>query len=344
MTLELLRKAVPPPLVNRLWQRARSGQYQTRRNCPACKRQMTEVPIAPAADRTIYLDVCMGCHFVWFDPHEFGALPKLPVKPPESEMLSPEAKKAPALAHLETLKHEPMSVTDPPDHWWEFAAAVLGIPIEYNDTPLRSQPIVTWLLAAVITVVSLAAMGNLEAAVKNWGLVPAEFGRHFGLTFITSSLLHAGLFHLFGNLYFLVVFGDNTEDVLGKRRFLLLVALSAIVGDVAHILADPRSTIPCIGASGGISGVLAYYCLRFPTASVGIVWWFRWLRIPVWLMFGLWVLLQISDAFLLTQGIGNVAVFAHLGGAAVGVLFWCWTRQALSTAAPSRTALPFKSS
>ncbi len=293
---------------------------------------MTEVPIVLGSDKTVHLDVCISCHFVWFDAREFETLPKLPAKPAESDTLSPQAKEALALARLEALKHDPSYVdtlTDGPDHWWEFAVALGGVPIEYNDTPLKNHPVATWLLAALIAAVSIAAMSNLEAAIKNWGLIPAEFGRHFGLTFITSFFLHAGLSHLIGNLYFLVVFGDNTEDVLGKRRFLLLVAMAAFVGDIVHVLSDPRGTIPCVGASGGISGVLAYYCLRFPTAQVGIVWWFRWLRIPVWAMFLLWVLWQVLGVFLLRQGIGNVAVFAHLGGAGVGVLFWLWTWRAL---------------
>ena len=149
------------------------------------------------------------------------------------------------------------------------------------------------------------------------------------MTFLTSFFLHAGLFHLIGNLYFLLVFGDNTEDVLGKRRFLLLVAAAAVAGDITHILADPRATIPCVGASGGISGILAYYCLRFPTARVGLVGWFRWLRVPVRLMFAVWVAMQIIDAYWILEGIGDVAVFAHLGGATVGVLFWWWTQRAV---------------
>jgi membrane associated rhomboid family serine protease/Zn-finger nucleic acid-binding protein len=335
VTLDLLRHVVPRPLVNRLWQRARSGQYPAVRRCPACRRLMAEVPIVATESKTTYLDVCTGCHFVWFDTREFEGLPKIPGRTPKDEALTPKRREARALAQLEILRQE-SQVTDvltPPDHWWQFALALFGIPAEYNDTPLRSRPLVTWLLAAVIAGVSLTAMGDLKATVENWGLIPAEFGRHYGLTFLTSFLLHGGLFHLLGNLYFLVVFGDNTEDVLGRRRYLLLVATAALVGDITHILTDPRATIPCVGASGGISGILAYYCLRFPRARVGIVWWFHWIRLPVGVMFALWVLSQILGALWISSGFGNVAVFAHLGGAAVGVLFWWGTRRAVSKGA-----------
>ena len=217
LTLELLRHAVPQPLVNRLWQRARSGQYATPRRCPACRRPMAEVPIIAAESKTMYLDVCTGCHFVWFDTREFETLPKIRTKSSEEEALPQKAREALALAPLEALRQESatMDTLAPPDHWWQLAVAVLGIPVEYNDTPLRRAPVVTWSLAAVIAAASLAAMTDLKAAVENWGLIPAQFGRHFGLTFLTSFFLHGGFFHLIGNLYFLVVFGDNTEDVLG---------------------------------------------------------------------------------------------------------------------------------
>jgi membrane associated rhomboid family serine protease len=95
-------------------------------------------------------------------------------------------------------------------------------------------------------------------------------------------------------------------------------------------MADPRGTVPCIEASGGISGILACYCLGFPRASVGIIYWFRWFRLPAGILFALWVLTQITDAFWISAGNSNVAVFAHLGGAAVGVLFWLWNRRLLS--------------
>ena len=157
----------------------------------------------------------------------------------------------------------------------------------------------------------------------------------------SSIANRSGYFHLLGNLYFLVVFGDNSEDVLGKTRYLLLIVLATFTGHAAQILSDPSGTIPCIGASGGISGVLAYYCLRFPRARVGIILFFvRWIRMPAGGLLILWILLQIITAMKNSLGIANVAVFAHLGGAAVGVLFWLFTRQTFSEAGGTETATP----
>ena len=309
---------------------------------------MSEVPIQAKAG-TEYLDVCSGCFFVWFDAREFEGLPKAPAKAPQprakdgegaaSATMPMEAREALAmtrLAALEQKQHRERMADNVPDEWWHVAVAYLGIPIEYNYTPLKHRPWVTWLLTGVIALVSILAFRNLEAAVTNWGMIPAEMTRHYGLTLVTSFFLHGSIGHLIGNLYFLWVFGDNTEDVLGKGRYLLLILLATLAGDLAHILSDPDSIIPCIGASGGISGILVYYCLRFPKASMGVVYWYHWFRIPVWTMLLIWTLLQILTAHLQKLGVSNVAAFAHLGGAGIGVLFWWLTRRSF-TEAPETT-------
>jgi len=339
-TLQTIRKVIPKEVLNNLWQAARSGQYAGSRKCPSCWRPMAEVPI-DAGGLTEQIDVCTGCHFVWFDRGEFEALPKTGARKPKRKRLSAEEMEAVALKRLEQVKEKQYAEETSPDHWWEVLPALFGIPIEYNRTPLRHRPIATWLLAVAIAAVSIATFRNLGPAVTNWGLVPAEFSRHFGLTFVTSFFLHVGYFHLLGNLYFLVIFGDNSEDVLGKARYLLLIAIATLVGHFAQILSDPGSTIPCVGASGGISGILAYYCLRFPHARVGmILFWVRWIRIPVGAMFVIWILLQIIMAMRQAVGVGNVAVFAHLGGAAVGALFWLVTRQSFSGTEESTVSTP----
>jgi membrane associated rhomboid family serine protease len=294
---------------------------------------MTEVPII-GREKTEYLDVCTGCHFIFFDPKEYERLPKLPVAKEPKDDLSPKAREALVLARLEILKteqeSEEMGVSSP-DHWWEIIPAIFGLPIVYNYISLKNMPLVTWALAAFMAFVTIYFYGDLEQVITNWGLVPAELGRHFGLTFISSFFLHAGLIHLIGNLYFLLVFGDNTEDVLGKKNFILLVAIATLAGHIAHILGDPRTTVPCVGASGGISGIMAYYCLRFPKASVGFLWYYRfWIRLPVGVMFALWILSQMLQAFWQVSGFTSVSALAHLGGASIGILFWWSTKKSFS--------------
>jgi membrane associated rhomboid family serine protease len=326
LTIEAIRQTVPRPIVNELWQRARSGNYQQKRKCPSCERLMIEVPILDS-DKTEYIDVCLTCHLVWFDTDEYQELPKNPVE--EKEMLSPKARELLALSKLELYKQQLQSDSlgfSAPDSWWELLPAVLGFPVEYDEVGISHKPIVTWVLSILIAAVSIAAFFNLKEIVNNWGLVPADFTRHYGLTFISSFFLHGGVFHLVGNLYFLFVFGDNVEDFLGKSRYLLLIFLAAAVGAIAHIIGDPHSEIPCIGASGGIAGVITYYALRFPQNRVGLLYFFRMVRLPVMMMFLLWVIMQISGAFDQIKGFSNVSSLAHLGGMATGFVFWLVTR------------------
>jgi membrane associated rhomboid family serine protease len=333
ITVEVLRKVFSPQILNSLWQKARAGQGTKVRPCAACRRPMIQIPVV-VAEESEFIDICTGCHFIWFDPSEFERFPKLRIPKPAYEALPAEARRELAMANLELLKQRQAAPDgrSQPDHWWEILLGLFGMPVEYNTAPLRQKPIATWTTALLIAVVSLTAMFNLQQTIADWGLIPAEFTRHFGLTFISSFFLHAGPIHLLGNLYFLLVFGDNTEDVLDRKKYLLLIILASAAGDIAHILCQPGSTIPCVGASGGISGILAYYCLRFPKARVGILFWFyayiRWVRVPVSAMFVFWLLMQIVYAYLQTQGVSNIAAFAHLGGAFVGVLFWSLTRKA----------------
>ena len=130
--------------------------------------------------------------------------------------------------------------------------------------------------------------------------------------------------HLLGNLYFLFVFGDNVEDFLGRARFLTLLVASTLVGGIFYILAHEGSMTPCIGASGGVSGILAYYALRFPKHRLGFLFFFcKWLRFPVIAYLAFWVIMQLIGAL---SGAGRVAYMAHIGGLLTGVVFWAAER------------------
>ena len=133
--------------------------------------------------------------------------------------------------------------------------------------------------------------------------------------------------HLLGNLYFLMVFDRRVEYALGAGKNLLLLMGSAAAGCLAHLFFDGRPDIPLNGASGGISGAMLFYAIRFRRSRF---WFFiagRWMRLPALAFMGIWVVLQFKGAALQHYGYSSVSAFAHLGVAAAGVLFWwVWGR------------------
>ena len=295
---------------------------------------MAEVP-ATAGNGKHYLDVCTVCQVVWFDNGEYAALPSLPKKATWAETLPQETRERLALLELERIRERAKGSElgeNAPEAWWQWIPGILGMPVEQDVERPRVVPWVTWGWAGLITAISALVLFDPPAAIQSFGLVPAEFGRYGGLTFLTASLIHGGVFHLLGNVYFLLVFGDNVEEWLGTWRFLLLLVCATLIGGVAHVLGNTLSTVPCIGASGGISGVVAFYALKFPRARLGFLMrlylWFRWISMPAYAMFFVWVLLQFYGTWAQLSGFSNVASLAHLGGAATGLLFWLATRKA----------------
>lgn len=310
-------------VVNRLWTLAREGKGERTRSCPACDKLMVTVPGWPGANAFL-LDVCRACQFVWFDPREYEALSSMPRTGSEERKLPLEAR----LTLLEA-EQEHRDERDPtnaiPEETWKQRAGFLGMPVESGVPALHALPWATWSLAAAIGLTSFLAFFSFESVVKTWGLTPAQAWRYVGLTILTSFFLHGGLYHLIGNLYFLIIFGDNVEDYLGRGRYLVLVLLSTVAGDLLHIAVDPYATMPVIGASGGISGVIAFYALQFPQARIGYRLGYSalsWVRMRARTALGLWIFQQLMGVFLQVSGFSNVSSLAHLGGVAVGLGFW----------------------
>ncbi len=329
--LSLLRRNIPVETVNALWQQAKTGGFPRLRKCPACGNLMAEVPAAASQGKP-RLDVCTTCQFVWFDAGEYAALPNLPKKASWEESLPPEAREKLALLKVRAIQEEAdqrAAEENAPNEWWQWIPCVLGMPYEKNAAAVKTLPLATWSVAAIVAVVSLAAFSDLPSAIEQFGLIPAQFGRCGGLTLLTSFFIHGGLLHLVGNLYFLLIFGDNVEDWLGKGRFLLLLLLATLAGDVAHTLLDPNSTVPCIGASGGISGIIAFYALKFPRVRLGLLLRiyvrFIWINLPAYVFFLIWMAMQFFGSLSQRAGLSNVSSVAHLGGAAVGVAYWLAT-------------------
>ena len=340
ISVELLRRIFTPESINPLWLHAISGVGHTGRACPVCHRPMFEVKLSDTAE--INVDVCKLCHFVWFDAGETeGLVPRpSPTQPPP---MPQKAREAIALMKVEELARQAEGSdfdSEPPDDWWKNIAGFFGMPVEYDATTSEGRPWLTWLITAAMVGASVLAFPHLQEVVNRYGLIPAQAMRLGGLTFITSFFLHGGVVHLVGNSYFLLVFGDNVESAFGRIRYLFLLAFSAFVGDLAHIAADPHSNTPCIGASGGIAGVITFYAFAFPRARLGfLLWrWWHWIRMPAWFALVLWILFQLLGAYEQLAGLTSVSAFAHLGGAAVGVVAWVvWRGQGKAAIEPQQS-------
>lgn len=309
-----------------IWKDAKTTEALFAKGCPFCRKEMARARL-PRLDVDVNVGVCTTCRYVWFDQGTFEQLPRKAVERPGP--VSEKAKEAAAMAalHVDQVRAEAADQHDgEAAETWHWFPGLLGLPVEQDAPAVHCRPIATWGLAAIIVGMFLLTFSDVQAAAEKWGLIPAEMFRHGGLTFTTSFFLHGGVFHLLGNLYFLLILGDNCEDLLGPWRYLQLLVAATVAGGLAHIAANPDSTVPCIGASGGISGIIAYYACRHPEAKVGLLlrfyWHFRWVYIPAGIAFLLWVFLQAALGWGQVKGFTNVAGMAHLGGAAVGLGAW----------------------
>ena len=140
------------------------------------------------------------------------------------------------------------------------------------------------------------------------------------LTIATSMFLHGGFWHLFGNMIYLWIFGDNVEDAMGHWRFALFYLLCGAAAGLTHAAVEPASQIPTIGASGAVSGVLGAYFVLHPKRGVWILVFFMPIRFPAWTVLGLWIVYQVINALSAGPAGGGVAWYAHIGGFAAGAL------------------------
>jgi membrane associated rhomboid family serine protease len=215
---------------------------------------------------------------------------------------------------------------------------VVFIPIS-DDNPLRAirfQWVTVGLIAVNAVVFLLEWTPNGQAAIASFALIPSELFhvRVWGgavlspdqplqvpefLTLVTYQFLHSDILHLLSNMLFLWVFGDNVEDAMGHLRFLVFYLLSGIAGGLAHAWALPHSTLPLIGASGAVAGVIAAYLILHPRVRVWVLA-FRIipLRIRAAWVLGVWVVTQL--VMIAIAPFDQVAWFAHVGGMAAGAI------------------------
>lgn len=200
-----------------------------------------------------------------------------------------------------------------------------------DHNPSERTPYVTYMLIiinVVIFLMMLPASGDeykLAAFYNDFATIPAFIAEGQNLhTVLTSMFLHAGWFHLAGNMLFLWIFGDNLEDSFGHIPFLIFYLLCGLAADFAHIITDLGSLVPTVGASGAIAGVMGGYLLLFPKARVDVIFFFlvffKRFTIPAWIVLIIWFGLQIFNGVGADLSGGGVAYGAHIGGFIAGFL------------------------
>lgn len=171
---------------------------------------------------------------------------------------------------------------------------------------------------------------DVDAFVMQYALIPAniDFGNYQTLIpFVTAIFLHGSILHILSNMWFLWIFGDNVEGALSHIGYLFFFIIAGVLGNLAQYLLMPDSTIPVVGASGAIAGVLGYYAVAFPHSQVRtlifLFFFVTIVNVSAFLILGYWFVLQLVsgfDSIGLVSDQGGIAFFAHIGGFIVGLI------------------------
>jgi membrane associated rhomboid family serine protease len=197
-------------------------------------------------------------------------------------------------------------------------------PIGDDNSALRLQPLVTYALIAINILFFFFEFLGGDAFIEAWSFVPSRFMANplgDAVTIFTSMFMHAGLVHIGGNMLYLWIFGDNVEDRFGHVRFLAFYLVCGIAATFSQLAFSMGSTIPNLGASGAIAGVLGAYILLFPQRKVRVMIGNGITEMPSLVVIGLWFVLQLFSgvgSLGATADTGGVAFMAHIGGFVAG--------------------------
>jgi membrane associated rhomboid family serine protease len=208
-----------------------------------------------------------------------------------------------------------------------------------DDNPTQIKPFVTWVLIALNTIIFLYQFslgprgarlfifqyGAISSVILGDQNLPSGIATiPPGLSVFTSMFLHGGWMHLIGNMWFLWIFGDNIEEAMGRLRYLIFYLACGFAASWSHIVSNPDSNVPLIGASGAIAGVLGAYIMLFPRAKIWTLiflgFFVRLMYIPAAFILGYWFLIQVVSGGMGRNQAGGVAFGAHIGGFVVGVV------------------------
>lgn len=206
------------------------------------------------------------------------------------------------------------------------------LPIGDDNSARRSIPVVTYMLIVLNVLFFFVELNRGDAFITQWAFVPSRFladpAGDF-ITLFTSMFMHASWVHLGGNMLYLWIFGDNVEDSFGPFMFLVFYLLSGLGATAAQLFFSLDSSIPNLGASGAIAGVLGSYLLMFPQARVRVLQGRSVIPLPALIVIGFWFFLQLFSgigSISQTSDTGGVAYMAHVGGFIAGFILTFFLR------------------
>ena len=332
--MDVLRRDPATAELARAIGNSRADSRGSRRDCPLCGEAMSAL-VAKGRGSEARLEVCTPCASVWFDQPDYAGFrdEDAAAAPVELALAEPEAAEpdrwALRAAELDRERDELAAAEgtaeEAPMARWKWLVALMGVPVEVGGQQLSRRPWATWATAAALAAVYLVTFTRIGTVAAAYGFTPLKWTALGGATIITSFFLHGSVWHLLGNAYFLLVFGDDIEDRFGRWRLLALIAASHVGGLALHAAFDPRGSVPCVGASAGISGLIALYGFACPRVRFGFFAFFIWFRVPAWVLCCLYVFSQVPLAARQLEGTSGVSALAHAGGIGVGGAVALWT-------------------
>ena len=324
LTLSYLRQSTTQETSNEIWAKVKNAGERAGRPCGSCGKPSV---VLPAPSGSAGAEICPLCQSGWFTGEFLQSLPPPPPKPVVVKEELPEAVRTMlAKAQVQQIaeRQQDKSTLGKPDHWWQYLLGMAGFPIRLGrQEEVKSTPKASYYLAGAVLGVSTLCL-YVPDLVPYLGWVPDDTFRTGGLSLLTNFFVHAGPFHLLGNLYVLLLVSSQVEEDLGHKKYLLLMFFSVLGADLLDLLFLQSPHTVRIGASGGLFGLLAFFSFRFPRARFGffIPIRFVFIKLPAFLftifwLFMIWFLSNSSGG----KG-GGINHLAHLGGFLTGLVVW----------------------
>ncbi|MFB0525013.1 MAG: rhomboid family intramembrane serine protease [Phycisphaerae bacterium] len=285
--------------------------------CPHCELVMHRFNYC--YDSNVFLDKCPRCHGIWTDAEEVLKIAQyMKVDPRIVEIGEEIAIQIEKQEHIKELGQLGKDLSSRISRVvWFMPHLIIPISDEVERERLPVITIAIILLCALVFLGEIFWIADAEGFLRSFGFIAGQF---FSVGLITSMFLHGGLIHLIGNMYFLWLFGDNVEDRFTRLGYVTFYLCCGIAASVTHSIFNWHSTIPAVGASGAISGVMGAYMIFYPVAMIKVLFICRVVDVPAWMFLGTWFIFQLVFGLMHNNtGYSNIAWFAHIGGFICGV-------------------------